>query len=403
MEEGSLLASAQSVKHVTSLVYSSFLSKTGELLDTLLVSNKAGEIFAYKLPGMDRNVKIAGHTASIVIDMVMSPCGSRLVTCDRDEKIRLSNFPCTDIIESYCLEHKSVVSSIAFSNIGDAEVLLSCGWDYKLCVWDFVTSELLHKQIISSNSNRNGISTNNHNCGTKDDDNQDLQPENMTHEMDNTSADDDDIVEVAGRGEENEKGYDLDDDEADKDDPFPIKIVATRITGLVVAIFRMSPVAQVYHFRKKIHSNTTTCFQDRGNGTDQNDSLDAEATVSGSKSLHSTPRSTSDTSTQFEVIELGALVLKAVPLDVILSDPNHDPSAASAAAVDAHTGPSAPLLIFRLPAPDYLQVFRITGPSPSVEATGNLKDVLVDLASLNANALSSVRTVCHQLGEGWSL
>ncbi len=45
----------------------------------------------------------------------MSADGSLLLTADRDEKIRVSNFPSTTLITSYCLGHHQCVRKVASS------------------------------------------------------------------------------------------------------------------------------------------------------------------------------------------------------------------------------------------------------------------------------------------------
>jgi hypothetical protein len=111
-----------------------------------LVSEKGGEVWAYPLPSLSKEVKVLGHTSSVITDMTLSPDGSRIVTADRDEKIRLTTFPETSTIAGYCLGHTDVVTSVAFvhppAGAGSSEaeseaesLLVSSGWDHRVCLW----------------------------------------------------------------------------------------------------------------------------------------------------------------------------------------------------------------------------------------------------------------------------
>lgn len=103
-----------------------------------LISEKGGEVWAYPLPSLSKTVKLLGHTSSVITDMTISPDGSRIVTADRDEKIRLTSFPDTSTIAGYCLGHTDVVTSVAFLSPSSCSspLLLSAGWDHRLSLWD---------------------------------------------------------------------------------------------------------------------------------------------------------------------------------------------------------------------------------------------------------------------------
>lgn len=56
-----------------------------------------------------------------------------IITCDRDEKIRVTKYPSTHEIETFCLAHKEFVSSLAF--IGADKFLLSVSGDKTIRMW----------------------------------------------------------------------------------------------------------------------------------------------------------------------------------------------------------------------------------------------------------------------------
>ena len=61
-------------------------------------------------------------------------------SCDRDEKIRVTNYPNTYNILTYCLGHKEFISSI---HLLDQETLISGSGDGKIIIWRFLNGEKL--------------------------------------------------------------------------------------------------------------------------------------------------------------------------------------------------------------------------------------------------------------------
>lgn len=61
------------------------------------------------------------------------------MTSDRDEKIKVSNYPATHNIEAFCVGHKEFVSSVKFLN--QEKLLLSASGDKTLRVWKFETGQ----------------------------------------------------------------------------------------------------------------------------------------------------------------------------------------------------------------------------------------------------------------------
>ena len=68
-----------------------------------------------------------------------------IVTSDRDEKIRTTNYPATQEIEAYCMGHKEFVSSIAIFE--HHSILLSVSGDKELRMWNYLTGKL--HQVLS--------------------------------------------------------------------------------------------------------------------------------------------------------------------------------------------------------------------------------------------------------------
>lgn len=146
----SVMGHAVLPKKCSSIVYKAVDDTKG----MLVLSDKFGDIWALNAPTLSKKVLVGGHTASVVTDMVTTTIAttSYLATSDRDEKIRITRFPNLLQIQTYCLGHKSVITSISFLNInsdasGDKSHLVSCGWDNAICLWDPVTGLLLDKYV----------------------------------------------------------------------------------------------------------------------------------------------------------------------------------------------------------------------------------------------------------------
>lgn len=59
-----------------------------------------------------------------------------MITSDRDEKIRVTNYPQTENIESYCLGHLEYVSGI--EQLPDGDLLVSVSGDKTIRIWNFL-------------------------------------------------------------------------------------------------------------------------------------------------------------------------------------------------------------------------------------------------------------------------
>lgn len=74
-----------------------------------------------------------------------------VITSDRDEKIRVTHYPTTEIIETYCLGHLEFVSSIETITSATSEpLLLSLSGDKTLRLWNYATgTELVRSQLLA--------------------------------------------------------------------------------------------------------------------------------------------------------------------------------------------------------------------------------------------------------------
>lgn len=63
------------------------------------------------------------------------------MTSDRDEKVRVTNYPATHEIEAFCVGHKEFVTSVAFLN---DDLLISASGDKTIRLWSYKNGKQLH-------------------------------------------------------------------------------------------------------------------------------------------------------------------------------------------------------------------------------------------------------------------
>ncbi|RIA94645.1 WD40-repeat-containing domain protein [Glomus cerebriforme] len=125
----------------------------------IIIADKFGDVYSHPLdPPEDKqnaSTLLLGHV-SMVTDMVITPNNKYVITCDRDEHIRISRFPKGYNIESYCLGHKQFVSKLHILPWAN-DLLLSAGGDDFIALWDYVPGKLLQtlniKEIIETKEN----------------------------------------------------------------------------------------------------------------------------------------------------------------------------------------------------------------------------------------------------------
>ncbi|CAD7089720.1 unnamed protein product [Hermetia illucens] len=114
----------------------------------VLLSDKTGDCYLYdcldyKAPGK----WLFGHL-SMVLDVRFTPAQDAVLTADRDEKIRVTNFPATHEIECFCLGHTEYVSSINLLPSQPNKMVVSLSGDKSMRIWDFRAGKQLHQVSI---------------------------------------------------------------------------------------------------------------------------------------------------------------------------------------------------------------------------------------------------------------
>lgn len=144
IETGELLGNSKTSKKPTQIAIIKTKKSDSEEIEVLLVADKGGEVWATDIPHMKKNVRLFGHTGSVVTDMILGDPGT-IITADRDEKIRVTAFPATYNINGYMLHHTDVVTSLATLDLGGGNgcLALSSGWDHRICLWNPSSCQLL--------------------------------------------------------------------------------------------------------------------------------------------------------------------------------------------------------------------------------------------------------------------
>ena len=87
-------------------------------INAISISDKSGDVFQFVIESEEKEGKcILGHL-SMLLDIKLSKCGKFIITCDRDEKIRVSHFPNAYNIHNFCLGHSDFVTCLDMFNDG---------------------------------------------------------------------------------------------------------------------------------------------------------------------------------------------------------------------------------------------------------------------------------------------
>lgn len=100
---------------------------------SVLVADKSGDVYRFAVDDVSHTGELLLGHLSMLLDIVVTENDKFVVTCDRDEKIRVSCYPNSYNVYSYCLKHTEYVASIIY--IKDQDLLLSGSGDGKLIFW----------------------------------------------------------------------------------------------------------------------------------------------------------------------------------------------------------------------------------------------------------------------------
>ncbi|XP_063360330.1 tRNA (guanine-N(7)-)-methyltransferase non-catalytic subunit wuho [Cydia amplana] len=109
----------------------------------LLVADKTGDVLIYDINNPnDSGTKLLGHL-SLLLDVLQTNDGKYIISSDRDEKIKVSCYPNTYNIQTYCLGHKEFVKQIEILP-HDENYLTSTSGDGTIKCWDYLNGKLVY-------------------------------------------------------------------------------------------------------------------------------------------------------------------------------------------------------------------------------------------------------------------
>ncbi|KAK6510194.1 tRNA (guanine-N(7)-)-methyltransferase non-catalytic subunit trm82 [Arthrobotrys musiformis] len=130
---------------------------------TILVGDKFGDVFSYKIPPPleleepSEGKLLLGHVSLLTtLTTATSPqqiaqngdsgdAKKYIITADRDEHIRITNYPLTHVIHGFCLGHTAFVNRLLITK---DNFLVSGGGDDWLGLWDWKAGKLLQRVDI---------------------------------------------------------------------------------------------------------------------------------------------------------------------------------------------------------------------------------------------------------------
>ncbi|KAK2578047.1 hypothetical protein KPH14_008464 [Odynerus spinipes] len=112
----------------------------------IVVADKAGDAYLFSITSSIENGSLLLGHLSMLLDILITDDGKYILTTDRDEKIRVSMFPHSYNIVSYCLGHSKFVTNIC-ELPHDKKVLMSSGGDGTFILWDYEYG----KELLSVN------------------------------------------------------------------------------------------------------------------------------------------------------------------------------------------------------------------------------------------------------------
>uniref|UniRef100_A0A146L8Q5 tRNA (Guanine-N(7)-)-methyltransferase subunit WDR4 n=1 Tax=Lygus hesperus TaxID=30085 RepID=A0A146L8Q5_LYGHE len=139
------LASSDLARAASSIAFSSSE-------DMIVIADKSGDAYLFRvedLPSKLESSLLLGHV-SMLLKIVISHDDKYVLTCDRDEKIRVSRFPNAYNVQTYCLGHEDSVTCLNFPK-SFPHLLVSGSSDGTVRLWNYSTGELLHTKDCALN------------------------------------------------------------------------------------------------------------------------------------------------------------------------------------------------------------------------------------------------------------
>lgn len=186
----------------------------------ILIADKIGDLIALRTPGLDAELTLGGHTASVVTDIAVSADSRLFASADRDGKFRISSFPAVETVLSYALGHKSVVSSLSTVTLGQQVHVISSSWDHQVCLWKAVPGPMAPLDRFSCTAPV---------AFTEEVEEEEVQAQGEQEEGDDEEAEGDAEAAYEKKFVESDAGH------------YPFKVISTNLTAeaaLVAVIYR---------------------------------------------------------------------------------------------------------------------------------------------------------------------
>ncbi|XP_074660579.1 tRNA (guanine-N(7)-)-methyltransferase non-catalytic subunit wdr4-like [Tubulanus polymorphus] len=102
----------------------------------VLCADKSGDVYRYPVREPEKTGDLLLGHLSMVLDVVISPNDEFILTCDRDEKIRISRYPNCYNIHAFCLGHTEFVTAMCLLD-GFNDLMVSGSGDATIRLWNY--------------------------------------------------------------------------------------------------------------------------------------------------------------------------------------------------------------------------------------------------------------------------
>lgn len=101
----------------------------------VLIADKFGDIYEWEFQSQEDSegaLKLLGGHVSMITELLLAKEDHFMITSDRDEKIRITNYPRTQVIHRFLFGHREFISALCMPA---DNVLVSGGGDEDLFFW----------------------------------------------------------------------------------------------------------------------------------------------------------------------------------------------------------------------------------------------------------------------------
>ena len=108
----------------------------------MVVADRFGDVSSVDVENLDQAPKLLFGHVSMLTDCLFMNNDKLLLTSDRDEKIRVTRYPQTEVIHGFLLGHHSSIATLCVPRYAH-NIVVSGGADPSVLVWDPVACESL--------------------------------------------------------------------------------------------------------------------------------------------------------------------------------------------------------------------------------------------------------------------